>query len=106
MAKVLMSEAIAYIAAAQVPAVFVNIMRGGPGLGGILPSLEQVFFWISCSFFPVRMISSQLLCHYQSDIFSVHNASVNKDYGGTDIMYRMKSLAILNYIYIMNGIHS
>ena len=34
----LMSEGISYIAGMQVPAVFVNIMRGGPGLGGILPS--------------------------------------------------------------------
>ena len=34
----LMSEGISYIAAAECPAVFVNIMRGGPGLGGILPS--------------------------------------------------------------------
>jgi len=34
----LMSEGISYITAAQLPAVFVNIMRGGPGLGGILPS--------------------------------------------------------------------
>jgi len=34
----LMSEAISYIVGAQCPAVFVNIMRGGPGLGGILPS--------------------------------------------------------------------
>jgi 2-oxoglutarate ferredoxin oxidoreductase subunit alpha len=34
----LMSEAISYLAGAQCPAVFVNIMRGGPGLGGILPS--------------------------------------------------------------------
>ncbi len=34
----LMSEGISYMAGAQVPAVFVNIMRGGPGLGGILPS--------------------------------------------------------------------
>jgi 2-oxoglutarate ferredoxin oxidoreductase subunit alpha len=34
----LMSEGISYIVAAQCPAVFVNIMRGGPGLGGILPS--------------------------------------------------------------------
>ena len=34
----LMSEAISYMAGTQVPAVFVNIMRGGPGLGGILPS--------------------------------------------------------------------
>lgn len=34
----LMSEGISYITAGQCPAVFVNIMRGGPGLGGILPS--------------------------------------------------------------------
>ena len=34
----LMSEGISYIASGQLPAVFVNIMRGGPGLGGILPS--------------------------------------------------------------------
>ncbi len=34
----LMGEAISYIAGQQCPAVFVNIMRGGPGLGGILPS--------------------------------------------------------------------
>ena len=34
----LMSEGISYIAGMELPAVFVNIMRGGPGLGGILPS--------------------------------------------------------------------
>lgn len=39
----LMGEAISYIAAAQVPAVFVNIVRGGPGLGGILPSQGDYF---------------------------------------------------------------
>ncbi len=39
----LMSESISYIAAAQCPAVFVNIMRGGPGLGGILPSQGDYF---------------------------------------------------------------
>jgi 2-oxoglutarate ferredoxin oxidoreductase subunit alpha len=39
----LMSEGISYIAAAQCPAVFVNIMRGGPGLGGILPSQADYF---------------------------------------------------------------
>ncbi|MFH2059572.1 MAG: 3-methyl-2-oxobutanoate dehydrogenase subunit VorB [Pseudomonadota bacterium] len=39
----LMSEAISYIAGAQLPAVFVNIMRGGPGLGGILPSQGDYF---------------------------------------------------------------
>jgi 2-oxoglutarate ferredoxin oxidoreductase subunit alpha len=39
----LMSEAISYIVGAQCPAVFVNIMRGGPGLGGILPSQGDYF---------------------------------------------------------------
>jgi len=39
----LMSEAISYIAGARCPAVFVNIMRGGPGLGGILPSQGDYF---------------------------------------------------------------
>ncbi|VEN74968.1 Ketoisovalerate oxidoreductase subunit VorB [Candidatus Desulfarcum epimagneticum] len=39
----LMSEGISYIAAAQCPAVFVNIVRGGPGLGGILPSQADYF---------------------------------------------------------------
>lgn len=34
----LMMEAISYIAATELPAVFVNIVRCGPGLGGILPS--------------------------------------------------------------------
>lgn len=39
----LMSEGLSYITAAQCPAVFVNIMRGGPGLGGILPSQADYF---------------------------------------------------------------
>ena len=34
----LMSEAMSYIAGQELPAVVVNVMRGGPGLGGILPS--------------------------------------------------------------------
>jgi len=34
----LMSEGVSYIAACELPIVFVNIMRAGPGLGGILPS--------------------------------------------------------------------
>jgi 2-oxoglutarate ferredoxin oxidoreductase subunit alpha len=34
----LMQEGISYIAGAELPVVIVNIMRGGPGLGGILPS--------------------------------------------------------------------
>lgn len=39
----LMAETISYIAGAQVPAVFVNIVRGGPGLGGILPAQSDYF---------------------------------------------------------------
>ncbi|MEA1948789.1 MAG: 3-methyl-2-oxobutanoate dehydrogenase subunit VorB [Thermodesulfobacteriota bacterium] len=39
----LMSEAISYISSAQLPVVFVNIVRGGPGLGGILPSQADYF---------------------------------------------------------------
>jgi len=34
----LMSEALSYITAAELPCVFINICRTGPGLGGILPS--------------------------------------------------------------------
>jgi 2-oxoglutarate ferredoxin oxidoreductase subunit alpha len=34
----LMVEAMSYMAGAELPVVIVNIMRGGPGLGGILPS--------------------------------------------------------------------
>jgi len=34
----LMSEGISYIAGSELPCVIVNVMRGGPGLGGILPS--------------------------------------------------------------------
>jgi len=34
----LMAEALSYIAACELPVVVVNIMRSGPGLGGILPS--------------------------------------------------------------------
>jgi 2-oxoglutarate ferredoxin oxidoreductase subunit alpha len=39
----LMGEGISYITAAECPTVFVNIMRGGPGLGGILPSQADYF---------------------------------------------------------------
>ncbi|MCK5793391.1 MAG: 3-methyl-2-oxobutanoate dehydrogenase subunit beta, partial [Anaerolineales bacterium] len=34
----LMMEGISYIAGTEVPAVVVNVMRGGPGLGNIAPS--------------------------------------------------------------------
>ena len=39
----LKQEGISYIAGAELPAVVVNIMRGGPGLGGILPSQGDYF---------------------------------------------------------------
>lgn len=39
----LMQEGISYIAAAELPCVLVNIMRGGPGLGGIQPSQSDYF---------------------------------------------------------------
>ncbi|RME21675.1 MAG: 3-methyl-2-oxobutanoate dehydrogenase subunit VorB [Deltaproteobacteria bacterium] len=39
----LMTEAISYIAACELPLVLVNIMRSGPGLGGILPAQGDYF---------------------------------------------------------------
>ncbi|MBC8478173.1 3-methyl-2-oxobutanoate dehydrogenase subunit VorB, partial [bacterium] len=39
----LMSEAISYLAGSQLPAVLINIVRGGPGLGGILPAQSDYF---------------------------------------------------------------
>lgn len=39
----LMQEGISYIAAAELPCVLVNMMRGGPGLGGIRPSQSDYF---------------------------------------------------------------
>jgi 2-oxoglutarate/2-oxoacid ferredoxin oxidoreductase subunit alpha len=39
----LKQEGISYIAGAQLPAVIVNIMRGGPGLGNIMPSQSDYF---------------------------------------------------------------
>ena len=39
----LKQEGISYASGAQLPAVVVNIMRGGPGLGGIQPSQSDYF---------------------------------------------------------------
>jgi len=39
----LMQEGISYLAAAQLPSVIVNVMRGGPGLGNIAPSQADYF---------------------------------------------------------------
>jgi 2-oxoglutarate ferredoxin oxidoreductase subunit alpha len=39
----LMMEALSYLAGAELPVVLVNIMRAGPGLGGILPGQADYF---------------------------------------------------------------
>lgn len=39
----LMQEGISYIAAAELPALIINVMRGGPGLGTIHPSQSDYF---------------------------------------------------------------
>ncbi|MER2598870.1 MAG: 3-methyl-2-oxobutanoate dehydrogenase subunit VorB [Caldilineales bacterium] len=39
----LMSEGLSYIAGTEVPAVLVDVMRGGPGLGNIQPSQSDYF---------------------------------------------------------------
>ncbi len=39
----LMQEGISYMACSEVPAVIVNIMRGGPGLGNVQPSQADYF---------------------------------------------------------------
>jgi 2-oxoglutarate/2-oxoacid ferredoxin oxidoreductase subunit alpha len=39
----LMQEALSYMAGAHLPCVILNIMRGGPGLGGILPAQSDYF---------------------------------------------------------------
>ncbi|MHC4187792.1 MAG: 3-methyl-2-oxobutanoate dehydrogenase subunit VorB, partial [Planctomycetota bacterium] len=39
----LMQEGMSYLAGAELPAVIVNVMRGGPGLGNIAPSQADYF---------------------------------------------------------------
>jgi len=39
----LMMEGISYIAGTEIPAVFINVMRGGPGLGNIAPAQGDYF---------------------------------------------------------------
>ncbi|NOZ73396.1 MAG: 3-methyl-2-oxobutanoate dehydrogenase subunit VorB [Chloroflexi bacterium] len=45
----LMQEGLSYIAASEVPAVIVDIMRGGPGLGNIQPSQGDYFQMVKSS---------------------------------------------------------
>lgn len=39
----LKSEGISYMAASELPCVIINIVRGGPGLGGIQPAQSDYF---------------------------------------------------------------
>ncbi|MCF0140799.1 MAG: 3-methyl-2-oxobutanoate dehydrogenase subunit VorB [Mogibacterium sp.] len=39
----LYSEGVSYMAAARLPAVYVNVVRGGPGIGAIQPSQQDYF---------------------------------------------------------------
>ena len=39
----LMSEGISYIAGTEIPAVLINVMRGGPGLGNIAPAQSDYY---------------------------------------------------------------
>ena len=39
----LMQEGMSYLAGSELPCVLADIMRGGPGLGGILPSQGDYF---------------------------------------------------------------
>src|SRR5512136_3510233 len=39
----LMQEGLSYIAGSEVPAVLIDVMRGGPGLGNIQPSQSDYF---------------------------------------------------------------
>ena len=48
----LKSEGISYLAGADLPAVIINVQRGGPGLGGIQPS--QADYWQATRGWPWR----------------------------------------------------
>ena len=39
----LMQEGLSYIAGTEIPAVLINVMRGGPGLGNIAPAQSDYF---------------------------------------------------------------
>lgn len=73
----LMSEGISYLVGAQLPAVFVNIMRGGPGLGGILPSQADYFQAVKgaghgdCRMFVLAPASVQEAADMMADAFAL-----------------------------------
>ncbi|MFW6374643.1 MAG: 3-methyl-2-oxobutanoate dehydrogenase subunit VorB [Thermodesulfobacteriota bacterium] len=73
----LMSEGISYLVGAQLPVVFVNIMRGGPGLGGILPSQADYFQAVKgaghgdCRMFVLAPASVQEAADMTADAFDL-----------------------------------
>jgi 2-oxoglutarate/2-oxoacid ferredoxin oxidoreductase subunit alpha len=73
----LMSEGISYLVGAQLPVVFVNIMRGGPGLGGILPSQADYFQAVKgaghgdCRMFVLAPASVQEAADMMADAFEL-----------------------------------
>ena len=46
----LMQEGIAYMAGAEVPGVIVNVQRGGPGLGTIQPTVQEMADFVDLAF--------------------------------------------------------
>lgn len=53
----LMQEGISYLAGCELPAVIVNVMRGGPGLGNIAPSQSDYFQAVKPGHGDYRMIT-------------------------------------------------
>lgn len=53
----LMQEGISYMAGCELPAVIVNVMRGGPGLGNIAPSQSDYFQAVKPGHGDFRMIT-------------------------------------------------
>jgi 2-oxoglutarate ferredoxin oxidoreductase subunit alpha len=53
----LMQEGISYMAGCELPAVIVNVMRGGPGLGNIAPSQSDYFQAVKPGHGDYRMIT-------------------------------------------------
>jgi len=67
----LKQEGISYIAGAELPCLIINVMRAGPGLGGIQPAQSDYFQAVKgggteiiiCLFFPLQA-SKKLLISY------------------------------------------
>lgn len=60
----LMTEGLSYIAGSEIPAVIINMMRGGPGLGNIQPSQADYFLMVKTAghgdFHPIVLAPSSV----------------------------------------------